>query len=156
MGIGQVTTDKDDGYSDHLTSPYLRILRWYISITVFISFSLSRADLIYSSILVIFWALLLKSTTNYWLFTISVSCLASWIYKRRRSQFYFIVLISLLWAWIVESNPSTVDLRLTLIFSTNTSFSLVWVKIWTIVVVFFLSLWRSSFLYSIFSFRVWF
>ena len=45
--------------------------------TVFISFSFSRAVLMSSSILVMFWALLLKSTTSYWLFTISVSCLAS-------------------------------------------------------------------------------
>ena len=124
--------------------------------TVFISFSLSRAAFIYSSILVMFWALLLKSTTSSWLFTISVSCFASWIYRRRRSQFYLIVLISLLWDWIVESSPSTVDFRLTLIFSTKTNFYRVWVKICTIVVVFFLSLWRSSFLSSIFSFRVWF
>lgn len=39
---------------------------------------------------------------------------------------------------------------------TNCSFSLIWVSTWTVVVVFFLSLWSSSFLSSIFSFKVWF
>lgn len=142
--------------NDHFISPSLRTFLWYISITVFISFYFSRALLIYSSILIIFWDLRLKSTTNSWLFTISVYCFASWIYKRRRSQFYLMVLISLLWAWIVESRPSTVDFRLPLIFSTKTNFSRVCVNIWTIVVVFFFNLWRSSFLSSIFSFKVWF
>ena len=51
---------------------------------------------------------------------------------------------------MVESRPSTFERRLTLIFYTKTSFYRVWVRICTIVVVFFFSLCRSSFLSSIF------
>ena len=141
---------------DHFTNPSFLIFLWYISITVFIYFSFSRAAFIYSSIFVIFWALLLKSTTSSWLFTISVYCFASWISSLNLSQFYLIRFIYPLKPWIVESSPSTLDLRLILIFSTKTSFSRVCVKIWTIVVVFFFSLCKSSFLSSIFSFKVWF
>lgn len=122
------------------------IFLWYISITVFISFSFSKDYLNSSSSLLIFSALLLKSTTNSWLLTISVYCLASWIYNRSFSQFSFEPLISVRYPWIYTSNFLVVSSKSVFIFSTKTSFSRVWVRTCTIDVVFFFSLCRSSFL----------
>ncbi len=131
------------------------IFLWYISITVFIYFSFSNMSFIYFYSFLMFSALRLKSTTNSWLLTISVSCFASWIYSLNFSQLSFVVLMSFRTTWISPSSFFNVTDRLSLFFYTKTSFSLVWVRICTMVVVFFFNLCKSSLRSSIFSFRVW-
>ena len=112
--------------------------------------------LIFSSRLLISMALFSKSTDNSLLLTIPVCCLS----------FKLIFIIVSLWTLSLDCSSFS-DVRLavrswslialTLFYSwIYCNFSRVWDKITTVEVILVLSLWSSSFLSSIFSFKVWF